>query len=604
MAAQRFSFLIAGDSGDGIQLMGQQSVASLALAGHSVKTVSFFPAEIRAPAGTIHGVSAYQVCFSHEKLYAPSDKVDALIAFNPAAYWMSKEKLADDGVLIYDEQLWQEKHWKKAGLDFVDPEKIAHRTIKIPLSELTIETCQDYSLTFAQAKKNRNFTAIGVVLWLSQLPLESGYRWLEKKFQAQQGLLQVAKACAATGYNLAETLELPSFELSSKIFARVIEQRRSQTLLTGNQALVLALVLMAERTRRKVALFGYPITPASEILEYAQRYPQALQVAQAEDEMAALGMSLGAAWGGALSVSCTSGPGFDLKAEMLGLAVSAQLPCVVINVQRAGPSTGLPTKVEQADLLSALWGRHGDCPIPVLAPCSAQDCLERLMQACLWAIKAQTPVIVLSDAALAQSSAQVDLHSLPTDMVSLPSVKACKASFEQQYAHEHDKIWTIPGQEDRQHCLTGLEVDSLTGQISYDGPNHQVMTGKRTSKLASLAQECRGAPPHDSEHRLLFISFGSSCGPIRQWLEDNPDVSADFWALTMLYPLPINFMTIAQRYDTIVIVEMNQGQLMRYLKSEGLGQYACLVSWQWQQASLFSTQWLEEQYAALLKGGV
>ena len=615
MLQERFSFLIAGDSGDGIQVLGQNFSASHALFGHSVKTVSFFPAEIRAPAGTTHGVSGYQVCFSQKDVWAPSAKVEFLIALNPAAYWVSKDKLAPQGHLICDSELWAEKNWKKAGLDFVSPDSIEQKVTKVPLTQVTLTACQDYSLTFSQAKKNRNFTALGLTLWLSDLPMTYAFNWLEDKFALKDDILQTAKACVQAGYNLGETLEIEQCVLRENLpsqgdkkrqsqvvenSAAVMAQRSQYSLVTGNQAISLACVAMAQRTGKKVFLYGYPITPASDILEYSKKWPQAIDVTQAEDEMAALGMSLGAAWGGHLSLTCTSGPGFDLKAELMGLGASAELPCVIVNVQRSGPSTGMPTKVEQSDLLAALWGRHGDCPLPVLTPYSAESCVDIVQKAFLWAIKAQCPVIVLSDLALAQSSGQVNLDNVELSPVSLPDPGDEIDNSQLFKRNEHyAKPWVIPGNLGGQSCIGGLEKDVHTGLISYDGDNHQQMVQLRQSKVDSLAEICPLAPSAHSTNETLIISFGSSAMVIKQWLVDNNHLKMDAWSLTDMMPLPANFQEVLSRYKVVIVVEMNHGQLIKYLKMQTLSQSVQWVSWCWQKSALFDDLWLNSQLKLL-----
>lgn len=598
---ERFSFLIAGDSGDGIQLLGQNLSFTLAKAGKKVKTVSFFPAEIRSPAGTTHGISAMQVCFSSEKLWAPSSKVDCLIALNPAAYSVCKDKLRKGGRLIVDKDLWGEKHWKKAGLPEICPHSLAPTSLEVPLTTLTLEACSQSSLTFAQAKKNKNFTALGLALWMSQSSLETSFSWLREKFALKPALLDPAKLCLQAGYHLGETAELEQCTSAEtqKNPGDSKESFEPEALLTGNQAFVLGAVSIAARSGQKVRLYGYPITPSSDILEYAKKWPETLSVFQAEDEMAAMGMALGAAWGGKLAITCTSGPGFDLKAELIGLGVSAELPCVVINVQRAGPSTGMPTKVEQSDLLSALYGRHGDCPVPVLAASSAESCFSTIEKACLWAIKAQTPVIVLSDAVIAQSTGQIPLRYASREHIQLPRLE--NVEYENPFIRDKNgvKHWTIPGQVGLQHAIGGLEKDKDTGQVSYEAENHAQMTALRAQKVLSLGEPLNW--PDRTEHvKTLFVSFGSSSMALKQWLADRgEEVLADSLALTDLCPLPTNLQKVFSAYEHIIVVEINNGQLYTYLKSHvSLSSYNW-HSWAYLGSSMFDDEWLENCWKVL-----
>lgn len=572
--------------------------ATQASRGRLVNTVSFFPAEIRAPAGTLHGISGYQVCYSSKPLYAPTDHVDVLIAFNPAAYWVSQKQCTEKTVIYVDQQSFEAKHWKKAQLDHLDRNQLEKRFIQVPLTEVTLEVGQKHALTFAQARKNKNFTALGFSLWLSDCEPEQAFEFLEKKFHDKPQILEQALACLKAGYHLGETMEVHQMKLFENIPLNLKKQQTS--LYNGNQAIVLASAKVAALTRRQVALYGYPITPASEILEYAQKFPKALDVLQAEDEMASLGMSLGSAFSGQLSLSCTSGPGFDLKAELMGLAVSAELPCVIINVQRAGPSTGMPTKVEQSDLNAALYGRHGDSPVPVLAPSTPNQCFEVTLQAFQWALKAKTPVIVLSDAALAQSTGRVDVEqSKSFDL--LPTLKEQPEGANiWQRKEDGTKPWTIPGQKGAEHCLTGLESDYHTGQISYDGANHALMTQTRRKKIENLAQICPMAPK-PSEKSTLILSFGSAAAVVQGWIYDQEPQDCDFWPMTMLYPLAKNFEEIFSSYEKIIVIEMNEGQLYRYLKAQSSHQK--IKSLSWLGSGLLTQNWLNENLHKPLNEG-
>jgi 2-oxoglutarate ferredoxin oxidoreductase subunit alpha len=557
--------MIAGDSGDGVQLSGHQLTYAHAHFGHIVQTATDFPAEIRAPAGTRHGVSGFQLCFSARPMKTVGEFIDCVIAFNPAAYAVVLPKCKPETLIIYDEDKWTEKDLLKAGYTQNPLLDDRRKQLALPLTKITIEACSELSATHTQAKKNRNMTALGLVLWLHGLPVEPAQQWLINRFSGKGKNVQAALACLQAGYNLGDTLELslwrqtlPKATLKSGHYAQI----------TGNQAFALGCVQAAERWQQPVYLAGYPITPASDILHYAHSWQDChVHVVQAEDEIAAAGIALGASYAGALAVTCTSGPGFDLKSEMIGLAVMSELPLVIINVQRAGPSTGMPTKTEQTDLLTALYGRHGECPVPVLAPCSPGDCLDILTLAFRWAIQAMTPVIILSDATLAQASCQFPLDLEPIQPEVLPQPKAVQEPL-MPYSRNHDgaRPWIIPGTEHGAHRIGGLEKQHLTGDISYDAHNHEMMIGLRQAKIEHLSLEIPEPRPL-LKKKFLLISYGCTCGPIEELLFQQNWDDVSHILLRTLYPLPKNFWIMLSQYEVVITVELAQEQLARYLRS-------------------------------------
>lgn len=541
-ALKQYSLVvIAGDSGDGIQLAGQQLSYAHAHFGHIVQTMADFPAEIRAPAGTVYGVSGFQLCFSSEARGTTGGCCDYLVAFNPAAFKVTQRFISDQTWVIFDRDKWAERDWQKAGFES-DPLEGRPHTIGLPLTELTRNAAPD--LTAAAAKRNRNLAALGLVLWIHDLPLEPAQEWLKQRFSSKAERLNGMLAAQQAGYFLGETLEMPLPRMSLAP-AKQIPGRYIQV--TGNQALVLGMAAAADRWHKAVLISGYPITPASDLLHHAAQWQSLSDVrcVQAEDEIAAAGIALGASYGGHIGVCCTSGPGLDLKAEMMGLAVMAELPLVVIDVQRAGPSTGMPTKAEQGDLLAALFGRHGSCPVPVLAQNSPEQGVSIMQQAVRWAQQASTPVIVLSDALMAQATAAL--------------------RWEQPQQVVEESPYVAPGKGQPMRTLTGLETTLDLSEISYDPLNHEQKVAARRYKIESLAEAIESPP----EGKVLLISYGSASTALRDFLAHCPHLSLAHLDLSMLYPLPSNFWEILGHYSVVVAVDLADEQLAQYLRSYG-----------------------------------
>lgn len=533
--------MIAGDSGDGIQLAGQQLSYAHAQYGHIVQTMADFPAEIRAPAGTIYGVSGFQLCFSATARGITGGACDYLVVFNPAAYKVTQRYVSAETWVIYDSDKWSEKDWVKAGFD-KDPLDGRSHTVSLPLTQLTLNASPD--IPPAAAKRNRNLAALGLILWLHDLPLEPAQQWLQQRFSQKEGRLDSMLKAQQAGYFLGETLEWPGPRIK---IDKAQQEPGRYIQVTGNQALVLGMAAAADLWDKTAVLCGYPITPASDLLHSAAQWQKqaALRCLQAEDEIAAAGMALGVSYGGNIGICCTSGPGMDLKTEMIGLATMAELPLVIIDVQRAGPSTGMPTKAEQSDLLMALFGRHGSCPVPVLAQSRPDQGVAIMVQAVDWAQKAKTPVIVLSDALMASATAALRFEPLDVE--------------------KRESLYQSPVPGGRMHTLTGLETTLDGGEISYDPVNHERKVAWRREKILKLAEVI----PTPKSAQILFISYGSTSMAIKDFLLARQSWPVAHLDLQMLYPLPSNFWDILAQYEAVVALDLSDQQLALYLRSYG-----------------------------------
>jgi 2-oxoglutarate ferredoxin oxidoreductase subunit alpha len=554
--------MIAGDSGDGIQLSGQQLTYAHARFGHMVQNISDFPAEIRAPAGTIHGVSAFRMVFGNKPIGAVPFYLDYAVVLNPAAYLVLQSRCTSSTIIFFDQDQWSEKDWRKAGLASNPLDGHRGKIMGVPFQSLTIKTCAP--MIAMKAKKNRNILALGLILWVHDLPLEPTLEWLQQRFGAQLELLPALQNCLKAGYHLGETLELGQ---ERKSIASCVVAQGIYAQMSGHQSLVLGMVAAAQSYKRPVILSGYPITPASEILHIAQRWSDCgIEVLQAEDEISAAGIALGAAYAGALGVTCTSGPGLDLKAEMIGLAAMAEFPIVIIDVQRSGPSTGMPTKTEQTDLLAALYGRHGECRVPILAQSRPDDGQAIIQRAFEWAIAAMTPVIVLSDAILA-------LGSLP---VRLQTVNSMESFENRPDLQAFDRLpngarpWVAAGTEGKAYCIGGLEKDRITGEISYEADNHEQMVHLRRQKIEHLSSPMQMPLYEPKSKRYLWICYGGASGSVQDYHDIYHDAESTYIVLRDIYPLPSNFWTICREYSILIVAEMADAQLASYLKSYAL----------------------------------
>lgn len=567
-----------GDSGDGMQLAGMQMTNTSALVGNDIATFPDFPAEIRAPRGTKAGVSGYQLHFASHKIFTPGDQVDALVAMNPAALATNLRDLTPGGVLIINRGAFTKRDWELAGYTSNPLEESgleAYRVYEVDMTSLTRETVKSLGLGTKEADRCRNFFAMGLVFWLYDRPLEPTERFIEEKFGRRPDVAEANRRALYAGYHYGETIEAITHRYAVDR-ARLAPGTYSNV--TGNQALAWGLITAAKLSDCPLFYGTYPITPASDILhELAKRKNFGVRTFQAEDEIAAISAVVGAAFGGAMAVTGSSGPGISLKSEAIGLGVMMELPMVVINVQRAGPSTGMPTKVEQADLNQALFGRHGECPMPVLAARSPADCFDVAREAWRIATRAMTPVLILSDTFVANSSEPwriPQLDELEPIVVEHPSGGSNGHPF-QPYARNERlaRPWAVPGTPGLMHRLGGLEKQDVTGEVSYDPANHQHMIDLRARKVALIAEEL---PPQEVEGpasgRLLVLGWGGTYGALatavrQSWAKGGSVAHAH---LRYLQPLPSNLGELLSRYERVLVAELNRGQLRSVIRSEYL----------------------------------
>lgn len=563
---------LAGDSGDGVQLMGSKVTESSAIAGNDIQTFADFPAEIRAPMGTLSGVSGFQLRFSAQTIETVGDQVDVLVAMNPAALKAAIHTLKPGGILWVDENKWTPKDWQKAGYteDPINESLKSHyRLFCLPITDLSVKAVESLALGRVQARKTKNFFVLGVLYYLFDRPLDPTISWIQKKFQKDPSMLEANSRALQAGYNYAITVELfeevytiPKADFLAGTYRQV----------TGNQGVALACAVVASQSPYGLLMAGYPITPASDILHQLARYRSyGIRTFQAEDEIAAMGAAIGGAYGGTPSLTCTSGPGLDLKSEGLGLAVMTELPVVVVNVQRAGPSTGMPTKTEQSDLNLALYGRHGECPLPVLAASTPSDCFEVVIEAFRIAQSIMSPVIVLSDAYLANAS---EPWQIP-NMADLPKIqphyhKNPNQKLPYQRTESGGRPWIIPGTPELMHRIGGLEKQAETGNISSDPLNHQRMVKERAQKVMNL----QNTPYHtdwwgEECGDILLISWGSTFGAVRTAAKQLKalGVEVSHIHVRLLNPIPHRVKEALKRFSTPLVCELNTGQFKRHLQS-------------------------------------
>lgn len=565
----------AGDSGDGMQVAGMQFTQACASFGNDVRTYPDFPAEIRAPAGTLPGVSGFQLSFSARPIHTPGDAYDVLVAMNPAALKVSLKNLKKGGILILDDDKFSSKDLKKAQFaeSPLDGALSEFRVVRLPMTSLTLTALEKSPLSRAAARKCKNMFALGVVFWLYHRELEDTKDWIKERFKDKTDVIEANIEALRAGYHFAVTAELFAEHYSVKASKQQPGEYRQ---ITGNQALAWGCVAAANKANHSLLVCGYPITPASDILHLLAKHAHfGVKTFQAEDEIAAIGAAIGAAFGGELALTTTSGPGMDLKSEALGLAVMTELPLVVVDVQRAGPSTGMPTKVEQSDLLAAMYGRHGECPVPILAPATPGDCFHIMIEAFRLAIRYMTPVIVLSDAFLANGA---EPWQIP-DVAALPSLKPNyqqpKAGFMPYERCEETlaRPWAIPGTKGLEHRIGGLEKENGSGNISYDGDNHQKMVDLRAAKVQGIdkdlpALEVVGPTSGD----VLIISWGSTYGCVRSVVEELEAEGkvVSFAHLRYLNPLQKELGALLKQFKKILVVELNKGQLCQIIRARFL----------------------------------
>jgi 2-oxoglutarate ferredoxin oxidoreductase subunit alpha len=574
---ERVVIRFAGDSGDGMQLTGDRFTSATAVLGNDLATLPDFPAEIRAPAGTVHGVSAFQIQFASIDVTTPGDHADVLVAMNPAALRADLDKVAPGGTLIVNEDAFAQRNLEKAGFEkdpTADGSLDGYQVYRVPMTSLTLRAVEELGVGKKEADRAKNMFALGLLSWMYGRPQETTIKWLERKFTDQTLIYDANVAAFKAGYNFGETTEL--FATSFRVEAAPAEPGTYRNI-AGSTALAWGLIAASQRSGLPMFYASYPITPASELLHELSRHKNfGVVTIQAEDEIAAANIALGAAFAGHLGVTGTSGPGMDLKAETLGLAVIMELPLVVVDVQRAGPSTGMPTKTEQADLLLAMFGRHGESPMPVLAPSSPADCFHVAFEAVRIAVTYRTPVVVLSDTFLSNSS---EPWLIP-DPASFPSIDPAFATsngngFEPYRRNERlARPWAVPGTPGLVHRIGGLEREDITGDISYEADNHERMTHIRRDKVEGIATELPALEVDDpgGDAELLVLGWGSSLGTIRAAVAraraDGKKVASAH--LRYLNPFPANTGEVVRRYPKVLLPEMNLGQLAMLLRSRFL----------------------------------
>ncbi|MHB8219773.1 MAG: 2-oxoacid:acceptor oxidoreductase subunit alpha [Acidimicrobiales bacterium] len=575
----------AGDSGDGMQLTGDRFTTSSALMGNDLATFPDFPAEIRAPAGTLAGVSAFQVHISDHDILTPGDAPNVLVAMNPAALRANIGVLPKGAILLVNVDAFDERSLAKAGYEanpLSDGSLSSYSVYEVPMTSITQEVCKEAGVKPRDAERSKNFFALGLVSWLYTRPTDPTVEWIAKRFADRPQVAEANTRAFRAGYDFGETAEL--FESHYEVRAAPFE-KGEYVQVTGNQALAWGLIAAARLAGLPLFLGSYPITPASDILhELSRRKEFGVRTFQAEDEIAGVGAALGAAFGGALGVTTTSGPGLDLKSETIGLAINLELPLLIIDVQRGGPSTGLPTKTEQADLLHAMYGRHGEAPLPIVAAMTPSHCFEAAIEAARLAITYRTPVILLSDGYLANGAEPwrlPDLDALPTidpGFATGPN-HTTEDGVEVFWPYERDqrtlaRPWAPPGVAGLEHRIGGLEKAEGTGNVSYDPSNHENMVRIRAAKIAGIADAIAPVVVDDEngDATVLVLGWGSTFGAIaagvRRVRARGRRVAHAH--LTHLNPFPSNLGDVLTRYEQVLVPEVNLGQLSRMVRAEFL----------------------------------
>jgi 2-oxoglutarate ferredoxin oxidoreductase subunit alpha len=573
----------AGDSGDGMQLTGDRFTAETASFGNDLSTLPNFPAEIRAPAGTLPGVSSFQLHFADHDILTPGDAPDVLIAMNPAALKANLPEVPRGATLIIDTADFTARNLKRIGYDqnpLESGELEAYHVIGLNLTGMTVESVKEFGLSRKDASRAKNMYALGLVSWLFQRPTESTIEFLQTKFAGKPDIRDANIAAFRAGYNFGETAEEFSVRYEVKPARMATGTYRN---ISGNLALAYGLVAGAQRTGLPLVLGAYPITPASDVLHELSKLKRFdVTTIQAEDEIAAVGAALGASFGGALGVTASSGPGISLKSETIGLALMLELPLIICDIQRAGPSTGMPTKTEQADLLQVMFGRNGESPLPVVAAQSPADCFSIAVEAARIAVTYRTPVMVLSDGYLANGSEpwQVplidDLPTIDPNFTTEPNATNDKGeAVYLPYVRDPETLaraWAIPGTPGLDHRVGGLEKEDKTGNISYDPANHDLMIRTRQAKVDGITVPALEVDDPDGTAKVLVLGWGSTYGPIGAACRRVRKVGGTVAQahLRHLNPFPANLGEVLTKYDKVLVPEMNLGQLTMLLRAKYL----------------------------------
>jgi 2-oxoglutarate ferredoxin oxidoreductase subunit alpha len=606
----RVTIRFAGDSGDGMQLSGDRFTSVTAAFGNDLSTLPDFPAEIRAPAGSIPGVSGFQLHFADHDILTPGDAPDVLVAMNPAALKANLGDLPKGATLILNTDAFTPRNLDKAGYaanPLEDGTLADYAVHEVKLTSMTLEALKDFDISKKEAERAKNMFALGLMSWLYHRPTEATIAFLERKFAARPLIAKANVTAFKAGYNFGETTEV--FAVSYEVKPARMRPGTYRNI-SGNLALSYGLIAASQLSGLPLFLGAYPITPASDILHELSKHKEfGVRTFQAEDEIAGVGAALGAAFGGSLGVTTSSGPGIALKAETIGLAVSLELPLLVIDIQRSGPSTGMPTKTEQADLLQVMFGRNGEAPVPVVAACTPSDCFHAAVEAARIALTYRTPVVLLSDGYLANGS---EPWLLP-DVAELPEIKV---EFATEPNHDGEfwpylrdqatlaRPWAVPGTAGLEHRIGGLEKADGTGNISYDPDNHDRMVRLRAAKVAGIAADIAPLEVDDQDGaRLLVLGWGSTYGPIgaaiRRVRAAGGKVAQAH--LRHLNPFPGNLGEVLARYDKVLIPEMNLGQLRMLVRSQFL---VDAIGYNRVRGLPFKAEELAEAIAGLLDEGV
>jgi 2-oxoglutarate ferredoxin oxidoreductase subunit alpha len=571
----------AGDAGDGMQLVGAQFTTASAIHGNAVYTLPDHPAEIRAPAGTLASVSGFQVHFGKHALHTPGDQLNVLVAMNPASLKANLRDLESAGLLIVNADAFTQEALEKAGYSanpLLDDSLKAFRLIAIPMNQLNCEAVARVKLSPREAERCKSFFALGLVFWLFERPLEPTLRWIRDTYAKNPAMIEANTRTLKAGHHFGSTC--PELPVHYRVGKAQIAPGRYRNI-TGAEAMTLGLLTAAEQAKLPLVFASFPLAPANELLHQlcARKQPN-VKVIQAEDDLAAVNLALGASFGGSLGVTATTGPGLSLQSETLGLAVMSELPCVVIDVQRAGPSTGMPSKAEQADLLLALNGRNGECPLIVLAVATPSDGFAVVLEAVRLAIRYMTPVVVLTDGYLAGNAEPwpiPNLDELPAIEVRRAAPPAGKPAATAFLPYQRDerlaRPWAAPGTPGLEHRTGGLEKEVVTGNVSYDPLNHEVMVQTRARKIAGVANEIPPVESQGAQHgELLVLGWGSTYGAIAAAVARcrRKHLSVASAHLRYLHPLPKNLGELLKRFGKVLVPELNSGQLCQLLRSRYL----------------------------------
>jgi len=574
--AEDVTIRFAGDSGDGMQLTGTQFTNTTALLGNEFSTLPDYPAEIRAPIGTLYGVSGFQIHFSSKDIHTPGDNPDVLVAMNPAALKVNLHDLKKGGVIIVNENAFDEKNLKLAHYDSnpLEDETLSGYTVyKFPLTKITLDAVKDLKMGTKEGARSKNMVALGLVYWLYNRPLEATELWLKAKFGKNEQVYEANLRALKAGYYLGETAEL--FSARYEILPAKFAPGKYRNIM-GNEATALGMVAASVKSGLDLFLGSYPITPASDILHELSKYKNfGVKTFQAEDEIAGICSAIGASFAGSLAITTTSGPGLALKAEALGLAVMTELPLIVIDVQRGGPSTGLPTKTEQADLMQAMYGRNGECPVAVIAAKSPTDCFDTAFEAAKISLKYMTPVIMLTDGYIANGAEPwlvPDADKLPEIQTKLRT-KVTEGKDFLPYERDEDNArpWAIPGVAGLEHRIGGLEKQHNTGNVNYEPHNHDFMVRLRQEKVMGIQKDVAPTEVHGAKSgKILLLSWGGTYGAVLSAQEQLASKGVSMAHLRWMNPLPPDLGEILKNYEKIVIPELNLGQLRRIIRDQYL----------------------------------